>query len=226
MSDTAYYANAGLIAAGAAGGFWFTASFSIDSQAANADRVLISNGTWHLYLTGNNTYIYFGMFDASNTFRGSPVASCSGREIGKILTVTGVYDAAAMKMRLYFRRSEIGVATTTTGGIYSAGATGMYVGRAAAAGYGASSVTLYGFAYGHCAPAASVIAAHHDAALVADGRLSAIPGMTAHLYDLTLDANAGGGTIGATIIDRIGVNHLTRTGSPTTYARYNRTQGV
>ena len=220
LSDANYYYHNSVVMPGAAGSFWVSIAFTIDAMSTSATRMLISTNAWDLRTLGTNGSMYFAMFDASSTFRASPVITFTTREIGKMIVVTGVYDAVAAKVRLYYRRGEVGTGSTTSG--YLGASSGVMLGRwSNNTGLSASDVTVYGVAYGHGLPAASVVTMHHDAALAADGRLSAIAGMTAHLYDLTQDTS--GGVVGATLTDRIGTSHLTRAGSPTTYARYSRT---
>ena len=224
LSDTAYYEFLYPILPGHAGGFWVTLSFSVDDPNAAVNRVLASCQNWDMRLTNNGAYAYFNIFDASSTFRASPVAAFAPKDVGKIQTITGVFDAPALKVRLYHRRAEVGAGLATGAGLIAPG--NFYLGRSAVAGNASPGVTIYGLAYGHGVPAPHLIAAHHDLAVANDGRLSTIQWMTARLYDPTLDAIAGGGTVGASILDRTWGHHLNRVGAPTTYARYSRTQGV
>lgn len=221
FTDANYYNSGAGLMPGSTGGFWVTMVLSFEAFTNGTSGIVLTGGNWSFYTASANTQIYFSNIGSDSTFRGSPLATLTTREIGKPAVVTGVYDAVAQKIRIYYRRTEVSTGTATVG--YTASGGAIVLGRGYSTGNPSPDTTVYGFAYGHGIPSAAQVAAQHDNIIATDGRLQIIPGLTAHVFDFYLDGIAGSGTLGTTITNRFGSGNLTRVGSPTTFARYART---
>jgi hypothetical protein len=145
---------------------------------------------------------------------GSPVGSnlktITASELGVDIVVHGVHDGTFL--RFYFNGVEIGSPVSITG--YTAFASDMRVGRYPddASPLPSTNFISFGVAGGHYVPSAAEVAANAQA-ILATGRMQAIPGKTDHLYDCTADVLASGQeAVPATVLDRVGTDHLTRIG--------------
>lgn len=226
LSDANYYSYAANIMPGSTTGFWATISLSYVSGLSAANRLLVSAASWDIRCDGATPSIYATMVDSGGTFRTTDLCPIPVGGASKIFVVTVVYDAAALKYRLYFRRTEVGTGIAVAGFTPNTSGT-VTIGRwNGGTGFGAVGVQIYGLTYGHGTPTPGMIAAQHDAVNARDGQMVAIPGMTGHLYDATHDKTLNSGGSAPNFLDRVGVHHLTKVGSPVYYSRYARTTTV
>lgn len=227
FTDADYYeAAAGGV--GDAAGFWATVVLTPTALGASATRVLLSTASvgrgWDIRTGGSNATLSVSFIDGAGTQRSSGAGVLGAAAVGKTHLFTFGWEASTAKLRVYLNRAEIGTGTTATGHV--AGLGSVRLGRSMFASLPAPDLRAYGFALGNGAPTLAQVQAHHDAILAADGRIQALAGLTTTmLVDATLDAQAAGGTLGTTLQDRSGSNHMTRAGAPATGHQYARAFG-
>lgn len=230
FSDADYFETAGGIA-GSPAGCWIGALLRVDTQAvASNTRSMLakSNGTvpsagWDLRSSGTNTVLTFTGTDASNVGAVGPSAVVLPADVGKLLLLVGVWDAAAQRIRVYFKRAEVSTGVPRTGWTNSP-ASPMRLGRHNSPTIPTLGITVFGFAIGDAIPSLAEIQALHDACTASE-RMAAIPGKTGQLVDLTADIVGNGGAMPASLIDRIGAAPMTRVGAPATAPTYTRAWG-
>lgn len=222
LTATAFYENTTPgIMPGSTLGFWGGVAFIADTQGAGSTRSLLSSQNGALggfdLRTTNHATATLSFIDNTGTGRSSPLATIAATDLGKVLLLVALYDPAGPTIRTYWKRAEVSTGTAVSG--YLPSPVGVRLGNHTLGGQ-SPNTTILGAAYGVGVPTLAQVQALFDAVAANDGRMQAIPGLTSSLYDLTQDAS--GGTIGASIADRAGAVTLTRAGSPTTTARYNR----
>jgi hypothetical protein len=149
----------------------------------------------------------------------APTFAIAAADVGKLLSITAGWDAAAGKVRFWVKRAEQGTGITMVG--YTPGAGTLRLGEAVGGGPN-DGVTIYGFQYGLGIPSLAEVQANYDATM-ADEDIVAFPGSrSTALYSLKRSIAENGGAMPATLIDRIGTAHLTRTGSPALSPQYAR----
>jgi hypothetical protein len=223
FTSTAYYANNGPgVLAGSTAGFWAAVSFVIDAQTAGTRTLFGSqdgvNGGWDIRLTGN-TIGQLAFIDNGGGGRYTPNATISAADIGQVMLLVAVYDAAALKIRIYSKRAEVSTGTSVTG--FRPSPVGARLGEHTLGGAASTNVAIFGAAYGVGVPTLGQVQALFDGVQANDGRMQVIPGLTSTLYDLPLDIT--GGSMNALILDRAsgGIN-MARQGAPTVASRYSR----
>lgn len=229
LTDADYYESAaGGI--GDPGGFWVTAVVTPGATSTSATRTILSTlvGTptrgWELRTTSVQTSLSVIFVDGTNVGRTSGSVVLGAAAFGKLIVATFVWDAANSRLRMYGNRAEVGTGTAVTG--HAPGTGVVRFGRSRDAGLAAIDTRGYGFIMGAGVPSLANIQAQHDAILAADGAVRPMPGFAASMHvDVDADARANGGTVGATLLDRAGTNHLARVGAPSTGAQYARVFG-
>jgi hypothetical protein len=173
---------------------------------------------WDLYTFGTMTAFAFALGGAA-VGAAAPTAAITAADVGKLISLTGVWDATAGKVRLFVRRVEIGTGTTFAGP-YTPAATAFTIGRRSD-GHGADNVTLYGFRAGNFIPSAAEVHSAHDRLLLNE-RMTAsdYPGRT-----LTNLYRFGSGAAPAVLSDLIGSAHLAVTGTPLIADQYAHNWG-
>lgn len=160
---------------------------------SNGWRVLATASGWQLNV--------FGSAGASDE-KYSPALTVTSGDYGRARFVLFMFDGTKLRT---FDRLEVGTGTTVTG--YAApGAAVQYIGRDTG-GNDASFCTALGAVTGHVVLTPTQIAAWTDACEAA-GTIQPFPGAE-HRYEL---GDASG--VLATVLDTIGTDHLTRSGSP------------
>lgn len=232
LGDAAFYESPSG-GAGNALAFWGTLVFTPKSTATSATRVLLSavqptpNRGWDIRTAGANASASMILTDSLNTGRASGVGTLGANVAGKICVWSFAWDGVSNKLYTWLNRAVAGSATGAAITGYTPSADGIVrIGSARhATATPGSDLAAYGFVLGDGLPTFAQFQAQHDAIMAADGRVTAIAGMSTMLVDLTLDARANGGVLPATAQDRIGSNHMTRTGSPATSPQYSRAFG-
>lgn len=200
------------------------------ATAVSAIRVLLSTVIispargWDIRTTGTNALVSMYFVNGANTGIASGSAALAGK-FDKINVFSFQWDGVAGRLRVYLNRVETGTGTTIAGFAPSPG--GISLGRER---YGTTAPgtdnDAFGFTLWDGIASIAQIQAQHDAIMANDGRIQPCPGVTGTMMiDPTLDAIANGGTLGATLTDRAGTNHFTRTGAPSTVPQYARAFG-
>jgi hypothetical protein len=175
----------------------------------------------YLQTTLSNNFLSGVVANGVGTGISSPTVVINAADVGKLLHVSLVYDAAAGKVRLYLRRIEQSTGTVIVGHTAATGALSLL--RHAAGSLACPFVSVFGACMGASTPTLAEIQAEHDACMAAED-IVAIPGRTAWLVSVKQDAGAGL-VAPAQLTDRIGVAHLTKGGSPAIVAQYARAWG-
>jgi hypothetical protein len=194
---------------GDAGGFFAQAflqvpTFTVTSRVRSVFGNFNGSSGFLLYSYGTNNTFQGVFCNGVGTPVAAPSAVLSANDIGKLLTVTLVYDAIAGRVRLYIRRVEQSAGIAIVGFTPRVGGT-LCLGEG---GYGSVSdgYTLLGFQYGVGVPSLADIQANHDATITAED-IVAFTGTTS-IYSFTQD-----GGLPAMLTDRKGSAHFTRVGS-------------
>jgi hypothetical protein len=208
FAPTDRYERAGGFGGDAAGffaqAFVQVPTFAVTSRVRSVFGNFNGTSGFLLYSYGTNNTYQAVFCNGVGTAVAAPSAVLSASDIGKLLTVTMVYDAAAGRVRLYIRRTEQSAGNAIVGFTPRVGGT-FCLGEG---GYGSVSdgYTLLGFQYGLGVPSLAEIQANHDATLVAED-VVAFSGTTS-LYSFTQD-----GGVPSTLSDRKGSAHFKRVGS-------------
>lgn len=115
---------------GTTGGFGVTSLIVVANQnLASASRMLVCNRTatangWHKELTGANATIRFGLANGAAMIQ-SPAYTIAPSDVGRILCVTGLYDAAGGLSRLFVGPNEVGTGTAIASYVLSSGSHGI-----------------------------------------------------------------------------------------------------
>ena len=206
-------------------GFMVEALLTIDAQGASATRMIAtrqtlgSNPGWNLFTSGTNSTLLFSVGGASSGANSS-AAVISTSDLGKLLHVTGVWDAPAGRVRLYIKRAEVSTGGIFTNAYVPAASGKMRIGARAGDGVPATGITVYNFRAGNFVPTLAEVQSAHDRVIANERYLSTdYPGRALDcLYRFEE-------TSPATISDLVGSAHLTRNGSPTAYAHHARSWG-
>jgi hypothetical protein len=221
-------ANFWSVAGGFAGdpaGFMVELLLRIDSQTvASATRILVGkrdngNPGWHIATSATNSTIVFALGGAAAA-GASPTAVISSSDVGKLLSVTGVWDATAGKVRQYLKRLEASTGNVFAGAPFVASSAAFTLGKRSD-GFGSDGVTIFGFRAGNFIPTFADVQSAHDR-LLANERMTATdyPGRT-----LSCMYRFDSGVSPATLNDLIGSAHLAQSGAPTVVAQYARAFG-
>lgn len=224
LADSAYYETANG-SPGTAAGFFYAVLFMIMSQAVSSQaRMLLakqaaSNAAGYAMYTGGTNQTLLGVVtNGSGSAITGPSTIFGAADVGRLLLAFCVHDGA--KVRTYVRRAELSTGTAITG--YTVPTQPLRVGRhSVSAGMSAGSLQIFGWMSGHAVPSLAEIQAAHDAAMAHED-IIAIPDKTDHLWSVKRDQQ---GVAPATILDRIGTDHMARVGSPTLAPEYRRAWG-
>ncbi len=214
------------------GPFWAAMFFTVTSQAvASKARVPFASSSqspsnisgFALGTSGTNTFVSMTAYRGDGSGVPSPSATIAATDVGKLHLLVGVLDSAALKVRTYWKRVEQSTGATYTA--YTPSSTGMRLGRSFLTNdYSPDGISLWGVAAGIGLPSLAQIQAMFDETQ-ANERIGSIAGMTSMRVDLTSDALGNGNALPATLTDRVGSFHFSRTGSVTTAAAYARAFG-
>jgi hypothetical protein len=153
-----------------------------------------SNALRCVIVSGGTAYIS-NVYTITAADLGQPLLAC--------LHFTGT------QLRLYMRRAQVGADVAAVFGV--PGGVAMQVGSRSD-GIAFVSGAAFAVQGGHTNPTLAEIQQVFDT-FDATGRLTAIPGKTEHLWDLTTDTLASGvDAVPAVVLDRVGTDHLTRVG--------------
>ncbi len=229
LNDTNYYhtATGSGDDATAFGGtlVWIPRAGSSATRALLSGLLVTPTRGWDIRTTGTNALVSALIANGANAGQASPTIALTAFH-GKICAFSFQWDGPNNRLRAYLNRVEGGSGSAITGHAIGDGSVrlGATSGSTGAPG---TDNELFGFELWTGIASLAQVQAQHDAILANDGRIQHMPGVTSTmLVDLTLDALANGGTLGATLSERIGgVNNFTRTGAPTTVSQYARTFG-
>lgn len=198
--------------------------------AASATRVLVSsivqtpNRGWDIRTGGTNATVSVHFFNAASGSAPSATTVITSVQ-NKVCIFSFQWDGVAGRLRVYLNRVETGTGTAIVGYAPSTGGIAWGSELVGATAPGTDS-DLYGLVLWDGLAALAQVQSQHDAILANDGRIQRMPGAAnTLLVDPTLDALENGGVLGATLTDRIGTNHFTRAGSPSTSPQYARAFG-
>lgn len=220
FSTVAHLKTAGSSLPGIAAGFWRAVYFRLDALPASAGYLLAqsnaTNAGWQMWVGGPGASyaLTFRIVDGSGAFKNASTVAMSAGDLGQQLLFVGVWDGAML--HAYVRRAEIGSPGAVTG--YTPSPNALTVGVSDPSGTSPLLTgAIFGWGGGDVAGGATQaeVFALFDA-VAATGRIQPIPGKTDHWSDLTQDILANGGPINgipATVLDRVGTDHLTRVGS-------------
>lgn len=226
FTATNYYAASLNTMPGHMTGFTVSLLFKVTAQVSasirsvfNQNESAVSAG-WEMWLNAGATTMNFAVGNGTSNYN-SPTATIATGDVGKLLLITGVFDAPSNLVRLYFKRVQQGTGTAFSGTYSPRTNTQPGIGRRSIGPGGASAAAndtaVYGVQYALGIATLAQIQAHHDAVMAGE-RMVQIPGMTGTVIDLTLDGGAA-----ATLTDRdIGGVNFTRAGTPTTAPHYAR----
>lgn len=212
---------------GSLAGYWSAALIQILSQANSRTRsifgrIWVGGRGFELRIVGACAQAYLYHCNAAGSGIGSPLASFTASDVGKLLMLHGVYDGPAQKARLFLRRVEQGSGSAAVG--YSlptaADQTQILKSPTFAAQY-CQDVVVYGVAAGVGVPTLAQIQAHHDAVMAAE-RMVEIPNMTDLLVDCTTEIALNSGVSPAAYRDLKGGPSFTRNGAPAVTPQYGR----
>lgn len=161
---------------------------------------------WQILSVGG--VVLFSAVDGASVGTNAPARTWSSGDFGIPCVIHGVHDGS--KVRLYFNGVEVGTGTNITG--FTPMATSTFIGVRSQLDNPASAASAFGAAGGHFVPTAVEIA-DNALAILASGRIQPIPNKTQHIYDLSADIESNGLAMPSTVLDRIGTDHLTRTGT-------------
>lgn len=195
---------------GASTGFWVAVIARPDSAPSGTQYLCgtlsaVTNGWGFQYVPA----LRFGAYDSGGTFTGATTYTVPTADLGLPKMYLGHYTGSVL--RLYGPDgTQVGadVALTTTG----FGSSPFQIGTNAAPAQPATLSSVFAVMGGVGNPTLAEIQQVY-ADFARTGRLVAIPGKTDHLYDLTTDILASGvDAVPATVLDRVGSDHLTRVG--------------
>jgi hypothetical protein len=219
FTPTARLERAGDGFGGDASGMFWQLLLRFDSQGVPArTRQLLGNyigatdGGFLLYSYGSHSSIQPVFVHAGGSVTGLTTTAISASDVGRLMLLTAVIDNGATKAKLYLRRAMVGLGTDIAGYRPRVGGT-LLIGEANSGG-ASDGITIFGAQFGISPPSAAEIWANHDATM-AENDIVAIPGRTTNLYSIKRSVAENGGVMPATIADRVGSAHLTRTGSLT-----------
>ncbi len=204
---------------GAAGGFGFATFLKIESQSvSSATREIYSNdisatsGYALRTLTTNATLSWTAVNAALANVTSSAYTIASG-DVGKWMHVCGVYDLTGTKLRLYVAGVQVGSGTTMVG--YTPATAALQIGRRANNTLGADNIGWSGAVTFTGIPTVTDIAAHYTAAKYE--RKLGVMGGTGVTMTHRHSVRSDGGDVGlqTTILDKVGSDNLTSSGSPT-----------
>ncbi len=210
---------------GSMAGYWISALVMITSQAITSGTHIFASKAdsitgWDLRTNGTNSTFQFVHRDGAGTAITSSVGVVLASDVGKLHLFTGCYDPSIGKVRGFWKRAELSQVAATAG--FTPSTYAMALGRynLSAPGFSAPGLAILGFAAGNSVPTLAEHQAQYDACM-SNERMTAIPGKTSILYDLTIE-----GGVPASLTDRIGTQHMTKTGSPVLLSQYARAWGV
>jgi len=190
--------------------FWYAMPLRIDQQTGlgAAYRLIASMGThWDLRTTTTHSTL----FATSANGATSAAYTIAASDVSQIVPVLVRYDGAARTFALFVRGILIagGTAGGSVYGTPAAGTQAMMLGKRAD-GFASDGASLFGFVGGdgHLPTDAEVAKWFADHYRL--GGVPEIPDKTTVRYDFSQDFTAGAVT--ATVLDRVGTDHLTRMG--------------
>lgn len=211
---------------GVVNGFFWNVLMMFETQAVTSRaRSLFGNYPggqgYTLWSYGSHNSIQAVFTNAGGSPVAAPTSSILPADVGKLLSITGVWDSASAKVRLYIKRVEAAAGTAMTG--YSPSPSAFRLGEGVGGGAN-DGCAIYGFQYGVGIPTLSEIQANHDWTMASEDIVS-FAGKTTNLYSLKRSAAENNGVLPAEIVDRIGNLHLTKFGSPVVAPQYARAWG-
>jgi hypothetical protein len=211
---------------GHAAGWWWNLVFRVTSQnVPSRARALLAcypgGAGFALYSYTSNNTLQAVFCNAAGVAAAAPTIIIAPADVGKVLSIYGVADVVAGRAKLYQKRLD------QTGGVMA--------GYKPAVGYpfrlgdvtvsdASEGIQILGYQHGLGIPMFSQVAANYDASMAGED-VVAMPGMTTSLYSLTRSIRENGGTMPATILDRVGSEHLTTVGNPIVAPLYARAWG-
>jgi hypothetical protein len=192
-------ANPGVI--GSSGGFTFSIRVRWDSvPTGNQVLAIAANaaGTTAWYLRSVGAALTCTVNSASSSY------TIVATDLGQWITVQVVFTGSVV--RLYVRGVQVGTDQASTFPV--AASSWMRLGYYPSQGFTAGAISAAGGG-NYVATLAEVQQQVADTDTTS--RLAAIPGKTDHLWEMTTDALASGvDAVPATVLDRVGTDHLTR----------------
>jgi hypothetical protein len=231
-----YIACAGGTAGTHQSGVWWALLLVVTSQATvgvqhlAGKRDSAATTGWGVVSSVNNTQIAARLSTTANNALAGGVAAVAAGDVGKILLLGCELDCVSGHLRTYYRRAQVGTGVSLAGGTYLPAASSPCVLGERVATLGASAaatltgVRLLGLMCGRGIPGLARWQAAHDACQARED-LIAIPGYTEHLWSLTQSCNDNGGTLPASVVDRIGTDHMTTYGGLGAEGTYSRSWG-
>ena len=229
LSTSDYYASAVNSLPGDDIGFVVSLLFVVTAQSAGGVKSVFNqceNGIaqgWEMWLNGTNTTIGLGIGNGTGNTN-APTGVIAATDVGKILLATAVHDRIASKVRMYFKRSEVGTGTNMTSAYVPRTSVAAAIGRRHAAA-GAPNCVVLGAYYARGIPTLAQVQAQHDAVMATE-RMQICPGVPGTIIDVTADVQANSFALPATLTDRGGPNvHFARVGTPALAPHHSRAFG-
>lgn len=235
MSDTSkYIAGIGGTSGSHYNGLWFALLFLINTtqlatplQHICGKRDSAFDNGWGFISTANLSQFAPRVSTTGSPNVLGPVFNMnSSQDVGKLLLIGGSLDPYYGVLRTFAKRMEYGSGTSLGGTFLPASSSPCALGSlittlgSPAAGSNLA-VRLFGMMCGQGVPGLARWGAAFDAAQARED-IVAIPGYTEHLWSITRSVKENGGTMPATIVDRIGTDHMTVYGSLAAEAHYAR----
>jgi hypothetical protein len=223
-----YIACAGGTAGTHQSGVWWALLLVVTSQATVGVQHLAgkrdSGATtgWGVVSSVNNTQLAARLSTTANSALAGGVAAVAAGDVGKILLLGCELDCVSGHLRTYYRRAQIATGVSLAGGTYLPAASACMFGPPSAGTI--SGIRMLGLMCGRGIPGLARWQAAHDAAQARED-LIAIPGYTEHLWSLTQSCNDNGGVMPASVVDRIGTDHMTVYGGLTAEGHFARAWG-
>jgi len=166
------------------GSWWLTAITQQLGTVAGSKRFIHKS-------TGAAGFLGFTLNGANYQLQGAngavmttgAVAVISASDIGKIAVLTLMWDATQQKLRVFYKRAEIGGGTAFASG-YTPDTGNLCWGAIRAGGGSAQdNASQLGMCGGNFLLSVPELQAQHDAILAFDGVIQAVPGKTTHLWN-------------------------------------------